>query len=480
MAQGLQQIQKQSQALILSPQLRQSLKILQVPALELRSAILQELEANPTLEELPLEGSSFEELAAAPDAEAGGASDYDEELNFDANLDTLRRIDQDWRDGLAAENTGTYDPDRAERREHFFDSLTAGHSLQEHLLDQLRLTDLSTDERQAAELIIGSLDESGFLATPVADLSLLTGLPFETVENALKVVRTFDPPGIAAADLRHSLMLQLELKDRGKSLAWRILDREFPLLLRRRVQEIARNLAVDTSAIEHALAEIGTLDPAPGRQFSDDTNQAIIPDVTFEKVEDQWVIRLNNDYIPRLRLNSTYKDLLAKESLSAKEKEYLREQMRNGRFLISAIEQRQQTIEKIAREILRRQLGFFEEGVAKLQPMTMAQVAEAVGVHETTVSRTVANKYADTPWGIFDLKYFFRAGYTAADGTEVANTTVKEAIARIIAAESPAKPLSDNAIATILAKQQITIARRTVAKYREELGIPPTNLRRRF
>ncbi len=480
MAQGLQQVQKQSQTLILSPQLRQSLKILQVPALELRSTILQELEANPTLEELPIEGESFEELQTGGESEVNESSDYDSELNFDENLDALRRMDQDWRDNLAAENSGIFDPDRASRREHFFDSLTANRSLQEHLLDQLRLADVSGPELQAAEVIIGSLDESGFLPTSPADLMLLSGLPIEAIEAALEVVRTFDPSGIAATDLRHSLMLQLEQKGRHKSLAWRILDTSFSLLLRRRVQQIARELSVDAAAVENALAEIGTLDPAPGRRFSDDTNQAIIPDVAFEKVDDQWVVRLNNDYIPRLRLNSTYKDLLAKENLAPKEKEYLRDQMRNGRFLISAIEQRQQTIEKIAHEILRQQIGFFEEGVSKLRAMTMAQVADAVGVHETTVSRTVANKYADTPWGIFDLKYFFRAGYATADGTEMASTTVKESIARIISAEDPVKPLSDSAIATLLAKQEISIARRTVAKYREELGIPPTNLRRRF
>lgn len=459
--------------------MRQSLKILQVPALELRSAILAELESNPTLEELPLDGDSFEELTSGPETN-GDTDNYREELDFNQGLDMLRRIDQDWKDGLAAENLGTYEPGSAERREHFFNSLTTGRSLQEHLMDQLRLTDLPPDVRQAAELIIGSLDECGFLATQPADLSLQWGLPVEAVEAALKTVQSFDPPGIAAIDLRQSLMLQLEQRGRKHCMAWRILDCEYQLLLRRRVQEIARKMGVDPAAVEHAIAEIGTLDPAPGRRFADSISQSVIPDVIFEKVHGEWVVHLNNDYIPRLRLSTTYKELLAKDTLSSREKEYLRDQMRNGRFLMSAIEQRQQTIEKIAREILRRQIGFFEDGVSKLQPMTMAQVADAVGVHETTVSRAVANKFAATPWGVFDLKYFFRAGYTAADGTEVANTSVKEEIARIIAAESPAKPLSDGAIAALLAQKQISIARRTVAKYREELGIPPTNLRRRY
>jgi RNA polymerase sigma-54 factor len=202
--------------------------------------------------------------------------------------------------------------------------------------------------------------------------------------------------------------------------------------------------------------------------------------VTVEKVGGEWTITLNSDYIPRLRISNTYKDLLAKGTLSKEEKDYLQEKMRSGRFLISSIEQRQQTIEKITREILRRQTDFFEEGVSKLRPLTMTQVAEIVGVHETTVSRAIANKYIKTPHGVFDMKYFFTPGYQSAEGESVSNTSVKDMIATLISGEDPATPLSDQEIVGRLAEKSITIARRTVAKYREELGILPSNLRREY
>lgn len=477
--QGLQQSQKQTQSLVLAPQLRQSLKILQVPTLELRTVIQEELQTNPTLEELPMEGVSLEE-EVGPDLPEDPSEDA-AELRFAEDFSVLKKLEEDWRDyGSMESDHRQYTSEDAERRQHFFDSLTAETSLQEYLMRQAELSDVSAEVLQALEYVVGTLDDNGFLASPLGDIALMSGLPLRSVQRAVELLRTLDPPGIGAPDLRECLLQQLRQRGREGGAAALILGRHFDLLLRRRIPDLARKLGLGVEEVEDAIEEIAALDPAPGRRFRADTNQVVIPDVRVEKEDGEWKIHLNSDHIPRLRLSSTYKELLAKGSLSPQEREYLQGCFRSGRFLISSIEQRQQTIERITRELLHRQEGFFEEGVSKLRPLTMSQVAEAVGVHETTVSRAVANKYIETPHGVFELKYFFTPGYTAGDGQTISNTSIKEAIARLIEAENTAKPLSDQKIVKILSERQIQIARRTVAKYREELGIPPTNLRRQY
>jgi RNA polymerase sigma-54 factor len=271
------------------------------------------------------------------------------------------------------------------------------------------------------------------------------------------------------------------LRGRGTSLASRILRDYFPLLVRRRIPDICRKTGTTTDDVQAAIEEISTLDPAPGKRFSPDSNAVIEPDVTVFKDEyGEWKVDLNNDYIPRLRISGVYKDLLAKGTLSKQEKDYMLERMRSGKFLISSIEQRQQTIERITREILSFQNEFFEEGVSKLRPLTMNTIAQTVGVHETTISRAIANKYIRTPHGVFAFKYFFTPGFTSASGESVSNKTIKDMISHFIEEENPSKPYSDQGIVNLLKDKDIKIARRTVAKYREELGILPTNLRRRY
>ncbi|MGY8718892.1 MAG: RNA polymerase factor sigma-54, partial [Verrucomicrobiia bacterium] len=237
-----------------------------------------------------------------------------------------------------------------------------------------------------------------------------------------------------------------------------------------------RKSAANLEEVQTAIAEIGKLDPAPGRKFAEDSNRVVVPDVTIERDEDEWKISLNSDYIPRLRISNTYKELIAKGSLNSQEREYIRERMRSGRFLINSIEQRQQTIERITREIIKVQEPFFDEGVAKLQPLTMAQIADTVGVHETTVSRAIANKFVRTPHGVFDFKFFFTPGYQSDGGKSVSNTSVKEMINNIVALEDKSRPYSDQDLVKKLQEKGIKIARRTVAKYREELGLLPSNL----
>ncbi len=480
-SQGFQQVQKHTQSLVLAPQLRNSLKILQAPAIELRNSILEELQANPLLEELPLDMVSVEE------EQQNGNDDSDpdprEELDFDADdLSILDRMSEDMRDYYHEESFGQqYTTEDEERRKHFFDSLTETPSLQQHLLEQAEMGAASAEEKEALTFLIGSIDERGFLPTPLPDVALMAGLPLGVVQRASEMLKSFDPPGIGAADMRDCLLTQLRQKGRETSLAARILENHYPLLLRRRIPELARKTGAGLEDVQDAIEEIATLDPAPGKRFSEDHNRVVEPDVTVEKDENgEWRILLNNDYIPRLRISSAYKEMLARGRLNKNERQYIHEHMRSGRFLINSIEQRQQTIERITREILRFQNDFFGCGVSKLRPLTMNTVAQAVGVHETTVSRAIANKFIKTPFGIFEFKYFFTPGYTSAGGESVSNKSIKEMIAQIIEGEDPAKPYSDQAIVNLLQKKEIKIARRTVAKYREELGILPTNLRRRY
>ena len=517
-SQGLRQVQKQTQSLVLAPQLRQSLKILQVPALELRSAILEELQTNPLLEELgnndesldaeeqepspdEIEPDTSEEFPEDPPSETEAkesepedseskSSDSETEnpddltdLDFSDEFAVLKEMQEDMREHFENEFEGEAqlgNSDAQDKRKFFFDSLTSEISLQEHLIDQLKLTDINQEIRDAAEYLIGSLDENGFLNSNLSDISLLAMIPLADLQAALATLQTFEPIGIASIDLQDCLLRQMDARGWSETEQYKIVKDHFPLLVRRRVPELSRKLSQPTEVIHDAIEKISELDPSPGKRFSEDNNQSISADATVEKVGGEWVISLNNDFIPRLKINRTYKELIAKGVLSSKEKEYVRNQMRAGKFLISSIDQRQNTIERITRKIIERQTGFFEEGSSKLRPMTMSEVADSIEVHETTVSRAIANKFVKTPHGTFPLKYFFTPGYSGKDGDSVSNTSVKEIIASIVEQEDPKKPLSDRKIVDLLQEKEIKLARRTVAKYREELGISPTNLRRRY
>ena len=482
--------QKQSQQMVLAPQLRQSLKILQVAAMDLRSVIQEELQGNPTLEELPSDGVSLDQEKESADSRSERDSDSvnarddgerREEMDFSKEFEILGKIDDDWRDYMSqAGGAQTHTSEDAERRQHFFDSLVTETSLQEHLIRQAELSDLDKKALLAMHHLVGCLDDRGFLTQSLSDIALQSGAGLEAVQEAVKAIKTFDPPGIGSQNLAECLLAQLAAKGRAESLASRIIKHHFELLTRRRIPEIARKLGVPMDEIQVAIEEIGTLDPAPGRKYAADSNRVVAPDVSVERDEDRWNVILNSDYIPRLRISNTYREMIARGTLNKQERDYLRERMRSGKFLISSIEQRQQTIERISREIVRVQEEFFENGVASLKPLTMTQIADAVGVHETTVSRAIANKYMRTPHGVFEIKFFFTPGYQADSGAAVSNKSVKEMIADLVAIEDRSSPLSDQEIVVKLQEKGLKVARRTVAKYREELGIMPSNLRRDY
>ena len=475
---GLRQEHRQMQSLTIAPQLRQSLKILQVPALELRNAILEELQSNPVLEELPLDDINLEGKSKEEEYDSSEDMNSNEEMSFDQDFDILKQLDEDWKD-LYRENANhsDYTSDDAAKRQYFLDSIVSEKSLQEHIIEQAELSDCTLPERKAIEYIVGSLDDKGFLTQGIEEIAQLAKLPLETIQSALKILQSFDPIGIGSRDIQECLQLQLDNLLDENLVPKKILQECFPLLLRRRIPDIAKQLSISLEDVQNAIEIIATLDPAPGRNFSDDTNRSVTADVIVEKQGDHWTVSLNTDYIPRLRINKAYKLLITKKTVSPKEKEYIRDKIKSGRFLMSAIEQRQKTLERITWAILHFQKDFFEEGISKHHPLTMAQVGEYLGLHETTISRAIANKYVKTPYGLYKFHFFFASGFSSENGG-MSNTTIKDMISKIIESEPPEKPFSDQKIVEILKAKNITIARRTIAKYREELGILPTSIRR--
>ena len=502
MSQGLHLSQRLTQSMVLAPQLQQSLALLQAPTLELKALVEQELQQNPVLEEesvaetelqekegqdadQPAEAADPSELPADADFDPAAEKDASEPVDdFQAEFERLVQLDQEWRDHFAQTNL----PMRAsaedeEKRQFMFDSLVSGTSLQEMLLDQVRDSTLPQDQRPIAEIVIGNIDEHGYLKATLEELTTSTGLPTEQIAEVLKVIQTFDPPGIGARDLRECLLLQFERLGQQHTLEYRIVNEFMEALGKRRIPEIARGTEQSVDAVQEALERIARLEPRPGRAYLPDNNQYILPEVFVQKSGDDYLVTTNNEHIPHLRISNTYKDLMAQGENSAEVRNYIREKIRAGKFLIKSLHQRQQTILNIANEIVHRQREFMSKGVPALKPLTMVQVAQVVGVHETTVSRAVSGKYIQTPQGMFEMKYFFTAGIQTASSegvptTSMSNTSVKNIIDDIFKAEDSAKPLSDQEVVRMLKDKGIVIARRTVAKYRSELNILPSNLRK--
>ena len=482
---------------VLAPQLQQSLALLQAPTLELKAMVEQELQQNPVLEELGVAETNQEDGEVRETEEATTVSDpaeppadvtYDPATeknskepvdDFQAEFEKLAQLDQEWRDHFAQTNIPMrQSQEEEERRQYMFDSLVAGTSLQENLLEQVRMSDLNDEQRQIAEMIIGNIDDFGYLQSSPAELAFATNIAPDKIDAVVRVIQTFHPPGVGARNLRECLMLQLEREGKKDTLEYRIVDEHMEALGKRRIPEIARGLEISVEEVQEAMERIANLEPRPGRAFAPDNNQYILPEVFVQRVGDDFMVSTNNDHVPHLRISNTYKDLMARTEASSEEREWIREKIRAGKFLIKSLHQRQQTIVNIAKEIVSRQREFMEKGVAFLKPLTMVQVAEVVGVHETTVSRAVSGKYIETPQGIFEMKYFFTSGIQTTEGVGMSNTSVKGMIAEMIKKEDPARPLSDEEIVKMLIEKGIKIARRTVAKYRSELNILPSHLRK--
>ena len=467
--------QNLSQQQRLSPQLQQSLNILQAPVAELRQMIGQEMAQNPVLE---MEDGDLTRENDSPEAEL-------EDDDFAGEFEKLSQMEEEWRTWQQQSNAG-HGPrtsEEEERRQFLFDSLAAPVTLQDHLMQQLAMAECTPEVRKCVELLIGSLDERGFLPGPLGELSLQQAIPLADLRAAQEILHTFDPAGVGAEDLRECLLVQLKRTGREHSLECRIISAHFDDLAKRRIPHIARRLGVEPSDITRSMEIIGTLNPRPGAAFAASAQQQqhfIAPDVVVQRSRGKFQVILEERDLPRLRISNLYKDIMTNPRGGKDAREYIKGKIQSGKFLIRSIEQRQQTIRRIAEEIVKRQEEFFRHGASELKPLIMSQVADAVGVHETTVSRAIAGKYMATPHGIFEMRYFFTSGLATDDGGQMANTSVKGELAALIKDEDTTEPLSDETLADMLKARGIQIARRTVAKYREALSILPSHLRKTF
>ncbi len=464
---------QQQLKLTITPQLQQAIKLLQLTRLELEQAIRNELEQNPVLEEVieqerpEPEGDSEAREVEGVKSEGNGLDEPDYEALFPDEPYGSYRVERE-----AQEEDG---------RPVYENTLRVELSLIEHLMTQLSLDEFTEEQRKIGEFLIGNIDENGYLMVEVEEVADMLGVSAEEVEEVLQRIQRFDPTGVGARNLRECLMVQAGEKFGDGSVEYQILRDHFDRFIKGDIAGISRELGLGKEEVQEAFRNISKLDPKPGRSHSTSTVHYVTPDIYVYKVGNDWVIELNEDGLPKLRINSYYRQLIKnRDSLSKEEREYLKEKVNSAVWFIKSIYQRRKTIYRVMESILKHQIEFFERGPGHLRPLTLKDVAEDIQMHESTVSRVTSGKYVHTPHGLFELKYFFTGALSKSDGDSVASESVKEKIKELIKNEDPLKPLSDIQIAKILKSQGINIARRTVTKYRESLGILPSNKRKKI
>jgi len=460
-----------SQRLILTPSLQQAIKLLPLTTLELAEVLEQEVMENPLLEEVPVQDTLTAEEVRA-----------DEEAKDEAKAeDPLKDIDvekffEDYFDDGAERRTR---PSEVPEMPPIENTLTESPDLYDHLLWQLRMSDSADLLREVAEAIIHNLDEDGLLRASLEEIASMGPYPPEEVERALAVVQSFDPPGVAARDLTECLRIQLRLLGLEGSSADLMVKDHLKQLQSHQYGEIGRALGLTPEEVGRHVEIIKHLDPKPGMKYSPDQSSYILPDVFIVKEGEEYKIVLNDDGLPKLRISPTYKRMLEQKDQGSEEtRAYVKDKLRSALWLLKSVDQRQRTIYKVADSIVRHQRGFLDHGVGHLRPLVLRDVATDIGMHESTVSRVVANKYMHTPRGVYEMRFFFHSGITSSMGESISSVTIKEKIRKLIDGEDASHPMSDSRIADILESDGLPLARRTVAKYREELRIPPSNLRK--
>ncbi len=483
MALELRQSLKLSQQLVMTPQLQQAIKLLQLSRLELQQAVREELEVNPALEE-DAEGAP-EEPAGAEESPQAAAQDGSESAEPPPSRELIDRVDWDYYFGDGASTSaprGDRDRDEEDGRPYYENLLTRKPSLAEYLEMQINLSTEDDAVREIAPYLIGNIDDNGYLKVSAEETAETLGKPLEEVERAIARIQTLDPSGIGARDLRECLMIQAREKGEEYALPLKILTDHFDLFTRGDVAGVARRLKLSREVVREAFQKLVALWPKPGRAFLGDDVHYITPDAYVFRTEGKWVITLNEDGQPRLRLSAYYRDLLsAGDRLGKEDKEFLKQKINSALWFIKSIQQRQRTIYKVVESIMKLQRDFLEDGPKSLKPLTLRDVAEDISMHESTVSRVTSNKYVYTPHGIFELKFFFNSGLNRDGGEEnIASKSVKEKILEIIRSEGEESPLSDQDIVRILRNQGIRIARRTVTKYRQAMGVLPSSKRKKL
>ena len=463
-------------ALIMTPRLQQALKLLQVPTIELQLILKQEIMQNPLLEEVD-EVTDSEDLAKEDSPEEAA----NEEAEDPAEEDPI-----DWAEYL---QDGSFDRayiPQSETSAEFLEKVPVTRTtLAESLLEQLHFLKLPERELALGEFLVGSLDDRGWLATPLPDVAEATGQPLDLCEKVLRVIQALEPVGVGARDLRECLLIQLEARNTQGTLAWKLVHDQFDSLVNRRFPEIARQLKCSAEDVQAAADVVATLNPKPGFQVSSEDPKYVVPDLIVERVDDQYVVLLNDRHLPRLRISAAYESVLRDKKRAectdgeAKTREYIQSKLNSARWLIQTIEQRRRTMIKVMNCIIREQREFFDKGIAFLRPLTLQQVARQIDMHESTVSRVCSGKYVQTPRGVFELKFYFSSGLETDDGEDVSARAAKDIIKTLIEEEDRKDPLSDQRIAELLHRKGLRIARRTVAKYREQLHILPARFRKR-
>ena len=476
--------QKLSQSLVMTPQLQQAIKLLQLGRLEYQELLEKELMENPVLEDAS-EDSSGGQTKEQQERQARDERSQQENEGSKELDSSDQKQEFDW----AEQNSSFYEGNFVKTRKgdswdddgpSIEATLKNPEGLSSHLLWQLRTSELGEEGVAIALQIIGNLDANGMLDTSLEDIASSCELDVADVEVVLKVIQMFDPPGIAARDLGECLYIQLEQLGLANTLAGMLVREHLEDLGSRRYDQIAKKLNIAKEELYEAIKIIQTLEPRPGRPFSTDAPPYITPDVYVKKTEEGYQISLNDSGMPRLRVSERYRELLNNKDGAANspDKEYLQERLKAASWLLKSIEQRQQTIYKVSQCIMKFQSDFLEKGVTGLRPLVLRDIAEEVGIHESTVSRVTSNKFIHTPQGVFELKFFFTSGLKSDSG-QVSSESVKERIRELIAEENPKKPLSDQAIVNALRSEGIDIARRTVAKYREMMNILSSSQRKK-
>ncbi len=475
---GLQQSLTLSQQLVMTPQLQQAIKLLQLSRLELAGMIQQELEENPALEEILTDTPGDLELSVDNPQNA-----IDENSLKEVRIEEKVGNDIDWENYIHEySSTGrTHTEQDSQDAPNYEAFTTSKETLEDHLQWQLLMYGPTKEEEDIGRLIIGNLNVDGYLCASVQEIAQTGGFTEEAVEKLLKTMQSFDPPGVCGRDLKETLMIQLAMVGINDPIIEEIVSSHMKNLENKNYKKIANALEITLERVIAAVNVIKYLEPKPGRQFTTEDPHYIIPDIHVYKDGEDFKIVMNDDGLPKLKINRLYRDAITNGKVISKEtKTYLNDKMQSASWLIKSIHQRQKTIYAVMESIIKFQREFFEKGVAYLKPMILKDVAEDINMHESTISRVTTNKYAYTPQGLVELKYFFNSSIKRTNGDSMASESVKEKIKSLIDQEDPANPLSDQELTELLAEANIDIARRTVAKYREMLHILPSGKRKQF
>ncbi|EEQ7968979.1 RNA polymerase factor sigma-54 [Escherichia coli] len=476
MKQGLQL--RLSQQLAMTPQLQQAIRLLQLSTLELQQELQQALESNPLLEQIDtheeIDTRETQDSETLDTADALEQKEMPEELPLDASWDTIYTA------GTPSGTSGDYIDDELP----VYQGETT-QTLQDYLMWQVELTPFSDTDRAIATSIVDAVDETGYLTVPLEDILESIGdeeIDIDEVEAVLKRIQRFDPVGVAAKDLRDCLLIQLSQFD--KTTPWLeearlIISDHLDLLANHDFRTLMRVTRLKEDVLKEAVNLIQSLDPRPGQSIQTGEPEYVIPDVLVRKHNGHWTIELNSDSIPRLQINQHYASM-CNNARNDGDSQFIRSNLQDAKWLIKSLESRNDTLLRVSRCIVEQQQAFFEQGEEYMKPMVLADIAQAVEMHESTISRVTTQKYLHSPRGIFELKYFFSSHVNTEGGGEASSTAIRALVKKLIAAENPAKPLSDSKLTSLLSEQGIMVARRTVAKYRESLSIPPSNQRKQL